>query len=150
MLLDLLRQDLNNSLKSKEALRVSVLRFLLAEVKNREIALRLEKKNVDDEEIIKVLNHQVKQRKESIAEYTRAGRLELAAKEEEESKILQTYLPSPFSEEELTGLVGQSIRQTGAVSVKDFGKVMADLMPKVKGRADGSRLGALVKERLGQ
>lgn len=150
MLLDLLRQDLNNSVKTKEALRASVLRFLLAEIKNREIALRLEKKTVDDEEIIKVLNHQVKQRKESIAEYTRAGRLELAAKEEEELKILQTYLPSPLSEEELVSLVVESIQQTGAVSVKDFGRVMADLMPKIKGRADGSHLSTLVKERLGQ
>ncbi len=150
MLLDLLRQDLNNSLKRQEPLRASVLRFLLAEVKNREISLRLEKKTVDEEEIIKVLNHQVKQRKESIAEYTRAGRLELAAKEEEELKILQTYLPSPLSEEELESMVAQSIQQTGAISVKDFGRVMADLMPKVKGRADGSHLSSLVKERLGQ
>ncbi len=150
MLLDLLRQDLNNSLKRQEPLRASVLRFLLAEVKNREISLRLEKKTVDDEEIIKVLNHQVKQRKESIAEYTLAGRLELAAKEEEELKILQTYLPSPLSEEELESMVAQSIQQTGAISVKDFGRVMADLMPKVKGRADGSHLSSLVKERLGQ
>ncbi|MDP2874267.1 MAG: GatB/YqeY domain-containing protein [bacterium] len=148
MLLDLLRQDLNNSLKSKEALRASVLRLLLAEVKNTEISLRLEKRTVGDEEIITVLNHQVKQRKESIAEYTRAGRLELAAKEEEELKILQTYLPSPLSEQELMDLVAKSIQQTGAVSVKDFGRVMADLMPKVKGRADGSQLSALVKERL--
>lgn len=150
MLLDLLRQDLNKSLKNKEALRASVLRFLLAEIKNREISLRLEKKTIDDEEVTKVLNHQVKQRKESIAEYTKAGRLELAAKEEEELNILQTYLPSPLSNEELESLVAGSIQQIGAISVKDFGRVMADLMPKVKGRADGSRLGALVKESLGQ
>lgn len=150
MLLDLLHQDLNSSLKNKEALRASVLRFLLAEIKNREISLRLEKRTVDDDEIIKALNHQVKQRKESIAEYTQAGRLELAAKEEAELKILQIYLPSPLSEEELVSLVAESIQQTGVISVKDFGRVMADLVPKVKGRADGNHLSALVKERLEQ
>jgi len=99
-----------------------------------------------DEELIEVISSEVKKRKEAILEFERGKRKDLAKKEKAEMKILQNYLPEQFSEEEIRKLIEEAIKKTGAKEIKDMGKVMSELMPKVKGKADGSLVSKIVKE----
>ncbi len=131
--------------KAKDALRLSVIRLLRAAIKNQEIEKRAP---LDDQEVTAVITSQVKRRKEAIEQYQAAGRQDLAGKEEEEMKILQTYLPQQMSQEEISQKVAEAIAATGAQSMKDLGKVMSHLMPQVSGRADGKLVNQLVKARL--
>lgn len=142
-----LQTDLIEAQKAKDALKVSVLRFLLSAVKNREIELRPLNKEMDDNEVIGVISKQVKQRAESIVEFEKGGRKDLVDKETAELAILKSYLPSQLSEEVLK-IVQEAVTQAGAKSPSDMGKVMAILMPKVKGKADGSLVSRLVKEEI--
>ena len=131
--------------KSQDKLRLSVIRLLRAAIKNQEI----EKKSpLNDQEVIAAVTSQVKRRKEAIEQYQAAGRQDLASKEEEEMKILQTYLPQQLSEAELKQKVEEAVAATGAQTLKDMGKVMSHLMPQVSGRADGKLVNQLVKARL--
>lgn len=143
-----LQTDLIEAQKAKDALKVSVLRFLLSAVKNREIELRPLNKEMDDNEVIGVISKQVKQRAESIVEFEKGGRKDLVDKETAELAILKSYLPSQLSEEEVLKIVQEAVTQAGAKSPSDMGKVMAILMPKVKGKADGSLVSRLVKEEI--
>ncbi len=139
-------QDMKEAMKSKDSLKVSTLRLLISEIKNKEIEKRGE---LSDDEILAVIQKAVKQRKESIEKYKEAGRTDLAEKEEKELKILESYLPQPLSKEELEAIIEEAIKETGATTPKDMGKVMKVVMPKVRGRADGKLVNQMVREKLG-
>ena len=125
--------------------RLSVLRLARAAIKNAEIEKRRE---LDDSEVLEVLAREVKQRRDAIQEYERAGRPETVRLLRQEIDILQEYLPRPLSEDELRELVKQAIAETGARDVRELGKVMGWLMPRVKGRADGKVVNRIAGEML--
>ena len=148
-----IQSDLTEAVKRKEALRFSVLRLLLAAVLNREKEKRYksgeEKESpLTDEETFEVIASEAKKRKEAAEEYQKSGRSDLADKEKKELEILQEYLPEQLSEQEIKNLVKDIIEKTGAKEQKDAGRVMAELMPRVKGRAEGALVFKLVKELL--
>ena len=140
-----LQEEMKSSLKSGDKERLSVIRMLISEIKKAQIDA---KRELTDEEIIKILQKYAKQRKESIKQYREAGREDLAQKEEAELKVVSEFLPEALSEEEIEKIVEETIREVGASSMKDMGKVMKSVMEKVKGRADGSIVSKIVKEKL--
>ena len=140
-----INQDFIEALKNKDSKKLSVLRMLKSSIKNSEIAL---KKMLDDTEVTKILQHEVKQRRDSIESFSAAGRNELAEKEKEEIKYLEKYLPKQLSEDELTVVLQNVISETGAKSMADLGKVMSLAMAKVSGRADGNTASKKAKELL--
>jgi len=159
-----IQNDLQGAVKNREELKSSVLRLLLAAVFNKEKEKRYklskekpelnekdleEKSQLNDEEVIDVIFSEAKKRKESIGEFEKGKRTDLVEKEKKELEILEKYLPEQFSEEELKKIIKEAIEKTGAKNIKDIGKVMAELMPKIKGKADGGSVGKIVKELLG-
>lgn len=145
MLLEKLQADLKNAQLARDEVKVSTLRLLLSEVKNREIS---KGESLSDEDVIFVIIREVKKRKEAAESFRSGGREESAAKEDLEAKILEGYLPARVSNEELTKIVDDTINELGVTSVSDMGKVMGAVMGKVKGQADGTTVSNLVKERL--
>lgn len=151
MLKQQIRADSNNALKQKNQEVLSALRMLLAAVlakeKDKRYKLKSEKDvELADEEIIDVIIFEIKKRKDAIVLYEQGKRPELAEKEQKEIEILKKYLPEQLSEEETKKLVLESISKTEAKEIKDMGRVMADLNPKIKGRADSSEVSKTVKE----
>ncbi len=149
-----IQQDLNSGIIGKKELEVLVLRQLLAAVLNKEKEKRFkseEKKemNLTDEEMIEVISSETKKRKEAIGFYVKGDRPVLAEKEKKELEILEKYLPEQLSEEEVRKLAKEAIEKTGAESIKDMGKVMAELMPEIKGKAEGGLVSKIIKEILG-
>ncbi len=142
-----LKEDMKAALKAKDKEKLSVIRMLQALIKNAEIDKRGE---LTDEEIISLLQKYAKQRRESIEMYEKGGRQDLVEKEKRELEIVEGYLPKQMSEEEIRELVAEVIKEVGASSPKDLGKVMQAVMPKVKGRADGSLVNRVVRELLAQ
>ncbi len=143
---DKISEDLMSAMKAKEAERLSVLRMMKAAVRNKEIDLRQE---LDDAQVMQVLVTLIKQRKDSIEQFTKGGRLDLADKEAAEIKVIEQYLPAPVTDEEIGSAVEAVIAETGATSVKDMGKVMKACMARFSGRpADGSKVSEFVKARL--
>lgn len=140
-----LNEDLKQAMKSQDKLKLSVLRMIRAAVKNQEIE---RKRPLDDGELIDVLSREIKQRKDSLQDFEKAGRTDLAEQVTAEIEIISAYLPTPLTDEEVTALVQQTIQETGASSKADMGKVMAALMPKVKGRADGKLVNRIVSQHL--
>ncbi len=138
-------QDLKNAQLARDEIKVSTLRLLLSEIKNAEISKGEELKI---EEIISIIQREVKKRKEAAEGFRGGGREQQAQKEEAESRILEGYLPAQLNIEELTKLVEDTINELGATSMQDIGKVMGAVMGKVLGRADGGMVSQLVKERL--
>ena len=126
--------------------RLAVIRLILAAVKQREIDERIE---LDDPQVLAVLDKMVKQRRDSIKQYEDAGRGELAAAEAAEIGVIQDFLPAELSEAEIDEIISAAIAETGAESMRDMGKVMAIVKPKVQGRADVGRVSGLVKQKLG-
>ncbi len=145
MLMDQLPKDLKTAQLARDEVKVSTLRLLLSEIKNAEISKGSE---LSDSEIVSIVQREVKKRKEAAVGFRSGGREEQALKEESESKILEAYLPSQLSNEELTKIVQDSINEVGASSIQDMGKVMGIVMGKVAGRADGGAVSNLVKEKL--
>ena len=141
-----LQEAAKAALKGRDTVKLSTLRLLLAAVHNEEIRLR---KELDAEEIQKVIATLSKQRSEAIELYRKGGRDDLAQKEEAELGILQAYLPQPLTEQEVQTLIRESIAELGATGVQDLGKVMKQVMPKVSGRTDGKRVNELAKALLG-
>lgn len=137
--------DLVESLKSKNELKSSVLRMLKNALNNKE---KDKKEQLTEEEIAEVVSKEIKQRKESIEEYRKGQRPELAEKEEKESKILSKYLPEQLSEQEIKKIVKEAISKTGAGGPQDMGKVMGMVMPQIKGKADGGLVSKIVQEKL--
>ncbi len=145
MLLEKLQDEMKKALKSGEKERLSVIRMLISEIKKVQID---QKKELTDEEIIQILQRYAKQRKEAIQQYKKADREDLVEKEERELKIVQEFLPEPLSNEEIEKIVEEVIKETGASSMKDMGKVMKIIMEKVKGRAEGSVVSQIVRSKL--
>jgi len=148
MLEEQISNDYVKAMKSGDKLRSSTLNFLRASIKNILIEKKIDK--LDDQEVILVIKKQVKQRQESIVQYEKGGRPDLAGKESSELAILKEYLPEEMSEQELEGLVTSSIKEAQAKSMKDMGKVMKIVTGKVQGRADNKLLSELVKRALSQ
>ena len=144
---DQLTADMKQAMKDREAgkLRLSVIRMVRANIKNVEIN---DKKELTDDEVLAVLVKEVKMRQDSLEEFAKAGREELVEQAKQEIAILRKYLPEQLSDEELKALVEEAVAETGAAGPKDMGKVMAALMPKTKGRADGKRINTMVRELL--
>ncbi len=140
-----LKADMKEAMKAKDKVKLSTIRMINSLIKNAEIEKRGE---LTDEEIIQLLMKYAKQRKESIEMYEKGGRQDLVEKEKAELAVVESYLPKQMSEEEIREIVKQTIEEVGASSVKDMGKVMKAVMPKVKGRADGSVVNRIVKELL--
>lgn len=148
MLKDQLQNELKDSMKARDELNTSVLRMLLSAITYYEIQKGGAGYVATDEDVLSVIDKQVKQRKDSIEQFEKANRPELAEKEKKEMGLLIKYLPAQMPEEEVKKLVMEAIAQTGAKGAGDIGKVMGALMPKVKGKADGSLVSKLVRENL--
>jgi len=143
---DKINSDLTAAMKAKEAGRLNVLRMMKSAVKNKEIEKIRE---LDDAEVTQTLVSLIKQRKDSIEQFTRGGRLELAEKEAAEIKIIEEYLPAAVGDGEIAEAVAAAIAELGAASIKDMGKVMKACMAKFAGRPlDGAKLSDLVKAKL--
>ena len=140
-----LSDEMKDAMRSHDKTRLSTIRMLLSAVKNKEIDL---KENLTDTEVIETITSQVKQRKDSIEQFSKAGRQDLVEKEEAELKILQEFLPRQLTIDELDSEIDQAITESGASGLKDLGKVMKVLIPKVTGRSDGKLVSDKVRERL--
>lgn len=137
--------DLTTAMKSKDEVRVSALRMLSSSIKNKQIELG---KELNNEIIGQVVLKEIKQRKDSIIQFKKGGRDELAQKEESEIDILKKYMPEQFSKDKINQIISSAIKKTGAEGSQDMGKVMGVVMPELKGKADGSVVLKLVKESL--
>lgn len=143
---DRLTEDLKQAMKSRDQLRMDVIRMIKAAVLNKEVEL---KKDLDDAEMSRVMTSMIKQRKESVAQFEKGNRAELAAKERQEIAIIEAYLPQTFTPDQLTGVVEAVIRDTGATSPKDLGAVMKAVMARLAGQAvDGKQVSELVRSKL--
>ena len=143
---DRLTEDLKHAMKSRDQLRMDVIRMIKAAVLNKEVEL---KKDLDDAEMSRVMTSMIKQRKESVAHFEKGNRAELAAKERQEIAIIEAYLPQALTPDQLTGVVEAVIRDTGATSPKDIGAVMKAVMAQLAGQAvDGKQVSELVRSKL--
>lgn len=143
---DRLTEDLKFAMKSRDQLRMDVIRMIKAAVLNKEVEL---KRDLDDAEMSRVMTTLVKQRRESIEQFEKAQRTELAAKERKEIEIIESYLPRPLSPQELEAIVVSAVTETGSRSLKDMGTVMKAVMARLAGQSiDGKQVSDLVKSRL--
>jgi uncharacterized protein YqeY len=141
-----IQSHLSDAMRSKDQLRLSVLRMMKTAVKNKEVE---KMKPLEEAEVIAVLNTLVKQRKDSVEQFRKGSREELAQKEESEIKIIEEYLPAAASDDEIRRAVEEAVQETGAASMKDMGKVMKATMSRLAGKTvDGSRVSQFVKEKL--
>jgi hypothetical protein len=137
--------EMKQAMRSSDKVRLSTIRMIRTAVKNKEIELR---KKLDDEEIQRVIQGMLRRTEESIEQFRLGGRMDLVDKESQEGDILKSYLPQTLSAEEILKIIDESIQETQASSLKDLGKVMKSVMPKLTGKADGKVINQLVKERL--
>jgi len=140
-------EALKEAIRNQNEVAKNALRGLLTAIKNKEKDL---KRAPDDAEILKIISSQIKQRKESIEQFKGGGREDLAEKEAHEIAVLEKFLPKQLSQEELEAIIAECIQETGATTVKDMGKVMKAVMPKVAGRSDGKLVNELVRAKLSQ
>lgn len=140
-----LKTDLITAMKAKEQTKVETIRFVNAAIKRVEVDTR---KDLDDAAVIGILMNLAKQRRDSIDQFRKGGREDLATKEEAELQLLQVYLPKQMSSDELGAVVAQVIKETGATSMKEMGAVIKAVMAKVAGQAEGSAVSDLVKKKL--
>ncbi len=148
MLKQQFRDELTKSMLARDTEKTAIIRLILSALKYYEIQKGGAGYEATDEDVIAVIQKEVKQRKDSIEQFSAAGRQDLVDKEQKELDRLQTYLPAQMPEEEVRKLVAEAIAQTSATSLQDIGKVMGALMPKTKGKADGSLVSKIVKEEL--
>jgi uncharacterized protein YqeY len=140
-------EDMKSAMKAGEKDRLKVVRLVLAAIKQVEVDTRTD---LDDAAVLSVLEKMVKQRRDSVEQFEKGGRDDLAAIETAEIEVLKTYLPEQLSAEELDAMIDQAISATGAESMRDMGKVMGQIKAQAAGRADMGAVGAKVKARLGQ
>lgn len=140
-----IQDDMKIALRAQEKQRLGVIRLILAAIKQVEVDERID---VDDTRIMQILNKMLKQRRDSIAQYDQAKRADLAEQERLEVKIIQTYLPEPLSGADVDRMVSEAIKKVGATSVKEMGKVMAELKDKLQGRVDMTQVSAKIKAHL--
>lgn len=143
-----IQEDLKTALKAGNELERTTLRLLLSEIGKKEIELGKKEEGLGDEEITQVVLREIKKRNDATEQYRVGKREELAKQEEDEAVILQKYAPQQTSEDELKTLIDDTIKEVGAQGPADMGRVMKEVMAKVRGGADGSRVSALVKELL--
>jgi uncharacterized protein YqeY len=143
---DRIKDDLKQAMRNRDQPRIDSLRMLSAAIQRREVDERI---TLDDAQTLAVIDKQIKQARESIEQYEKGGRADLVAKERADLAIWQAYLPQPLSETEIDRLIAEAVQATGAASIKDMGKVMGVLKPKLQGRADMAQVGAKVRSRLG-
>lgn len=143
-----IQNDLKDAMRAKDEQKLSIVRMLKSAIQYYEIQKGGAGYTASDEDVVDVVGKEIKKRKESIELYEQGGRPELAEKEKKEIEVLQTYLPEQLSEDEIKKIVEEAINQTGASEMKDMGKVMSALMPKIKGKADNSIVSTLVREKL--
>ncbi len=140
-----LNEDMMQAMKSQDKFKLSTIRMIRATIKNLEIDL---KRTLNDNEVLDILSREIKQRKDALQEFEKAGREDLASNVKAEAEIIAEYLPEQLTEEEIKVIVQQTIQETGASSKAEIGKVMSALMPKVKGRADGKLVNQAVQQLL--
>jgi uncharacterized protein YqeY len=145
MLKTRIQDDIKAAMKAKEKARLATLRLISAAIKQREVDERTE---LDDTQVLAVLEKMIKQRRDSITQYQSAGRQELAEQEQSEIAIIEAYMPEGLSDEEIAAMIEAAISETGAASMRDMGKVMGLLKPKMQGRADIGKVSGLVKQKL--
>jgi hypothetical protein len=145
MLKQTIQDDMKAAMKGGDKRRLGVIRLIMAAVKQREVDERIE---LDDTQVLAVLDKMVKQRRDSITQYEKAGRTELAEQEAYEVGICQAYMPQQLSKAEIDALVEQALAETGAASMKEMGKVMGWLKPKLQGRADMGAVSGRIRQRL--
>jgi uncharacterized protein YqeY len=138
-------EDMKAAMRAKEAARLSAIRLLLAAMKQREVDERIE---LSDADVMGIIEKMIKQRRESIVQYEKGARADLADAEKFEVDVLSAYLPQQLAEAEVAAAIDAAIAETGAKAMPDMGKVMAILKPKLAGRADMGRVSALVKSKL--
>ena len=143
---DRITQDVKDAMRAKDKPRLATLRLITAAIKQREVDERIE---LDDTQVTLVLDKMVKQRRESIVQFEKAGRDDLITIENNELEIITPYLPEQLGEDEINALIDAALEQTGASSIKDMGKVMGQLKPQLQGKADMCAVSALIKARLG-
>ena len=141
-----INDDVKAAMKAKDKPRLGVLRLITAAIKQREVDEQI---TLNDEQVLAVLEKMIKQRKDSITQYEKAGRDELAQQEAFEIGIIQDYMPEQLSDDEIDALISEAISSSGAESMKDMGKVMGLLKPKLAGRADMGAVSAKIKAKLG-
>ena len=141
-----INDDMKTAMKARDSEKLGAIRLLQAALKQKEVDERVD---ISDDIVLAIVDKMLKQRKDSIEQYTAGKRMDLVAKEQFEVTVLQAYLPAQLSESELAAVLDQVIAETGATSAKDMGKVMNALRPRVAGRADMGKLSAVVKARLG-
>jgi len=146
MLEEKIFNDYKEAMKNKDSLKSSVLSFLRADMLNLSTAKK--KAKLDDSEIISVIKKQIKQRQDSIEQFNKGNRVDMAQKEAKELEILKAYLPPELSAEEIKKIIEEAVSSTEAQGIKDMGKVMKEVTAKIKGQADGKVVSDLVKERL--
>lgn len=140
-----LEDEMKSALRAGDKLRLSVIRMARAAVKNKEIE---DRGKLDDGAIVKVISGLVKKGEESLGHFQQANRSDLIEKQEEELKVLRSFLPQPLSREEILTLIEETVKETKALDMRDLGKVMKSLMPKIAGRADGKAVQQMVREKL--
>jgi uncharacterized protein YqeY len=145
MLKQRIQDDVKAAMKAKDKDRLATLRLITAAIKQREVDERIE---MDDTQVLAELEKMIKQRRDSISQYESAGRQELADQEKREIAIIEVYMPEGLCDDEIAGMVEAAISETGAAAIKDMGKVMGILKPKMQGRADMGKVSGLVKQKL--
>ena len=160
MLKKTIEDEMRQAMKAKEEMKLGTLRMLVSSIRNREIEKRAKMvksgaegdidalAQLNDEETFDAIRSEVKKRRDAIAEYEKANRPELAQKESAELAVLQSYLPAELGDADIERVVGEVIASFGAVTAKDFGRVMGEAMKRLKGQASGDRIGAMVKRHL--
>lgn len=138
-------EEMKQAMKSNDKLKLSTIRMIRSASKNKEIELR---KKLEDEDVVKVIQAMLRKGEESVEQFQIGGRVDLVEKEKKEIEVLKSFLPQPLSQEEILKIIDQSIQETQASSLKDIGKVMKSVIPKIGGKADGKLVNQLVKERL--
>jgi uncharacterized protein YqeY len=144
-LIDQLKEEQKIAMKAKDKLRLGAIRLALSAIKQREVDERI---TLTDEDIIAILTKMVKQRRDSVAQFEKANRQDLADAELAEIKVLEDFMPQPLSEEEVAELVESAIAESGAAGMQDMGKVMGVLKPQIQGRADMGKVSGLVRSKL--
>ena len=142
---DRITDDMKGAMRAGEKERLGTIRLALAAIKQREVDERI---TLDDGQVLAVLEKLIKQRKESITQFENGGRADLAAKEQAELIVLQTYLPAQMSDAELDALIAEAVAASGATSIKDMGKVMGLVKAKAQGKADMGAVSARIKQKL--
>ena len=145
-LADRIKDDMKVAMRERDKDRLGTIRLILAAIKQQEVDRR---ETLTDDDVVSILNKMMKQRRDSIEQFNKAGRDELAAKELSEIEVIQDYLPEQLSQDDIQALVDDAISATGAESMRDMGKVMGILKPKLQGRADMGQVSGLIKSKLG-